>query len=105
MIAIFFLISAGVEMKDEPAVGRNAPTHRQIQNFIYIPPRSVARERLDFLVEGSYYVVDVERVGGGDHWRKIKTRGRVLQFVGVGHFSLELDICPEVVLYCTKTTN
>jgi len=28
MIATFFLISAGVGMKDEPAVGRNAPTHR-----------------------------------------------------------------------------
>jgi len=24
----FFFISAGVGMKDEPAVGRNAPTHR-----------------------------------------------------------------------------
>ena len=43
-------------------------TQRQIQNFTYIPPRSVARERFDFLVEESYYAVDVERVGGGDHW-------------------------------------
>ena len=28
VIAIFFRISAGVGIKDEPAVGRNDPTHR-----------------------------------------------------------------------------
>jgi len=106
MIAISFFYFGGSWNEGRTGRGAKCPdTQRQILNCTYIPPRSVARERLDFLVEGSYYVVDVERVGGGDHWRKIKTRGRVLQFVGVGHFSLELDICPEVVLYCTKTTN
>jgi len=104
MIAFFFWISAGVGMKDEPAAGRNAPTHRQIQNFTNIPPRSMARERFDFFVEGRYYAVDVERVGGWNHGRQIETRCRVLQFVGVGYFSLEFDVCPEVVLDGTKTT-
>jgi len=93
-------------MKDEPAVGRNAPTHRDRFRILLIfhPDPRLVKGSI-FFVEGSYYVVDVERVGCGDHGRKIKTRGRVLQFVGVGHFSLELDVCPEVVLYCTKTTN
>jgi len=72
-------------------------------NFTYVPPRSTARERLDFLVKGSYYVLNVERVGGGDHERQIETSSRVLQFVGVGYFTFELDVCPEVVLDGIKT--
>ena len=56
-------------MKDEPAAGRNDPIHRQILNFTYVPPRSTARERLDFLVKGSDNIVDIERVAGGDHGR------------------------------------
>jgi len=79
-------------MKDEPAAGRNDPIHRQIQNFTYVPPRSTARERLDFLVKGSDNIVDIERVGGGDHGRQIETSSRVLQFVGVGYFTFELDV-------------
>ena len=58
--------------RNEGRTGRGAKcpdTQRQIQNFTYVPPRSMARERFDFLVEGSYYVVNVERVGGGDHGR------------------------------------
>jgi len=103
----FFLLNFGGS-RNEGQTGRGAKcpdTQRQIQNFTYVLPRSMARERFDFLVEGSYYVVDVERVGGEDHGGQIETCGRVLQFVGVGHFSFELDVCPEVVLYCTKTNN
>ena len=57
--------------RNEGRTGRGAKcpdTQRQIQNFTYVPPRSMAREWFDFLVKGSYYAVDVERVGGGDHW-------------------------------------
>jgi len=92
--------------RNEGQTGREAKcpdTQRQIQNFTYVPPRSTARERYDFLVKGSYYVLNVERVGVGDHGRQIKASGRVLQFVGVGHFSFELDVCAEVVLGGTGT--
>jgi len=66
----FFLLNFGGSRNEgRTGCGAKCPdTPRQIQNFTYIPFRSMARERFDFLVERSYYVVDVERVGGGDHW-------------------------------------
>jgi len=100
----FLLNFGGSRNKGRTGRGAKLPdTQRQIQNFSYVPPRSTAHERFDFLVEGSYYVLNVERVGGGDHGRQIETSSRVLQFFGVGYFTFELDVCPEVVLDGTKT--
>jgi len=65
----FFLLNFDGS-RNEGRTGRGAKcpdTQRQIQNCTYVPTRSTARERFDFLVQGSYYAVDVERVGGGDH--------------------------------------
>jgi len=67
----FFLLNFGGS-RNEGRTGCAAKcpdTQRQILNFTYFPPRSTARERFDFLGEGSYYIVDVERVGGWYHGR------------------------------------
>jgi len=93
-------------MKDEPAVGRNAPIHRDRFKILLIfhPDPWLVKGSI-FLLRAVIMLSDVERVGGGNHRRQIETRSRVLQFVGVGYFSFELHVCPEVVLDGTKTTN
>ena len=46
--------------------------------------------------------MNVQRVGGWDHWRDVELGGCMLTFVGIRHLALKLNFCFEVVFYCFK---
>jgi len=46
--------------------------------------------------------MNVQGIGGGDHWRDVELSGCVLKFVGICHLALELHFGFKVVFHSSK---